>query len=99
MVLSYTLEQKQNKFYVHAVPKLTNKVELRLSLTFRHISTYINEQDEKITGFGELYQSKDYPFTKLYANKFSKEIKLYEDKSFNKLNEWKTYLNNKIKSI
>jgi alkylated DNA repair dioxygenase AlkB len=79
---------KTNKRYVHSVPKLTNKVEPRLSLTFRHISTYINETENKVSGLGDLYQTKDYPFTKSYSGEFCEEMLTIETKSFEKL----TYL-------
>ena len=80
---------KTNKRYVHAVPKLTDMVEPRISLTFRHIDSFINETDNMITGTGSLYQSKDYPFIGNHSGEISHEMKEYEDEAINKLQNFK----------
>jgi len=85
---------KTNKRYVHSVPKLFDKIQPRLSLTFRCIDSFINEVDNSITGIGSLYQSHDYPFTKNHTGEQSNEMKDYDEKANLKLLE----LKNKLKT-
>lgn len=85
---------KTNKRYVHSIPKLFEKVEPRLSLTFRCIDSFINKEDGSISGIGELYQSKDYPFIKNHTDEESVEMKKYEEVSYKKLQELKEKLSN-----
>ena len=84
---------KTNKRYVHAIPKLFDKAEARLSLTFRNIDTYMNEESGQIRGIGSLYQTKDYPFIKNHSEEKSDDMKPYEDTIIVKLGELKNKLN------
>lgn len=84
---------KTNKRYVHAIPKLSEHVEPRLSLTFRYIDSYINEIDGNITGIGCLYQNKDYPFIKNHTNETSEEMKFYDEDVKIKIDKLKHKLN------
>jgi alkylated DNA repair dioxygenase AlkB len=86
---------KTNKRYVHSVPKLFDKVQPRLSLTFRWIDSFINDTDNSISGIGSLYQSHDYPFIKNHTGEKSKEMKEYDNIANLKLLE----LKNKLKNI
>lgn len=87
---------KTNKRYVHSVPKLFEKIEPRLSLTFRCIDSFINETDNSISGVGSLYQSHDYPFIKNHMGEKKTEMKEYDEKADIKINELKNKLMNKI---
>jgi alkylated DNA repair dioxygenase AlkB len=86
---------KTNKRYVHSVPKLFDKIEARLSLTFRYIDSFINKEDNSISGIGSLYQSHDYPFIKNHTGEKNNEMKEYDEKATKKLLELKNRLVNK----
>jgi alkylated DNA repair dioxygenase AlkB len=70
-----------NKLYMHAIPKLTDSVGPRVSLSLRSIDTYIQYEDKvenceqaesnksknfKILGKGAEYQCTNYPFITSY---------------------------------
>ena len=69
--------KKTNQQWKHAVPKLDTYVEPRISLSIRHIKTFIEEKTDVISGKGEEYQTKNYPFTLSYdePDKYSQEVK------------------------
>ena len=63
---------KTNSRYRHAIPKLTQPVGPRISLSVRKITSYIEETGEnefEVTGKGEPHQCKNYPFIKSHDNK------------------------------
>jgi alkylated DNA repair dioxygenase AlkB len=90
---------KTNKQYVHSIPKLFDKVEPRLSLTFRCIDSFINNQDNSISGIGSLYQSHDYPFIQNHSGEKHESMKKYWEISMEKLNELKEKLIKKISLV
>jgi alkylated DNA repair dioxygenase AlkB len=57
---------KTNKMYFHAIPKLAEDVGPRISLSLRVITTFVNKDDNQISGQGDKYQTKHYPFEKNY---------------------------------
>ncbi|VBB17651.1 2OG-FeII oxygenase superfamily protein [Yasminevirus sp. GU-2018] len=87
---------KTNSRFRHAIPKLTEKVGPRISLSARYISTFIEHVQESIesnpesvttSGFvilgkGEEHQTKNYPFIKSHddVSEYTQEIKELIDK-------------------
>ncbi len=69
--------KKTNQQWIHAIPKLDTAVEPRISLSIRHIKTYIEEETETVIGKGDEYQTKNYPFIVSHDNpdKYTEEIK------------------------
>jgi alkylated DNA repair dioxygenase AlkB len=71
---------KTNKRYRHAIPKLTDATGPRISLSVRTVDSYINEEsgETKITGQGEEFQKKNYPYITSYEDLggYSDEVKL-----------------------
>jgi len=66
---------KTNRQFQHGIPKVVEELQPRVSLSFRSITSFI--EDQKITGQGEEYQTTNYPFIKSYDNvsEYTDEIK------------------------
>lgn len=74
---------KTNKTYFHAISKTEEEVGPRLSLSFRSISSFVNEQTEEISGQGEDHQDVHYPFLGNYSQYQFTEEQLTIMKEFN----------------
>lgn len=84
---------KTNKRWYHAIPKVEEEVEPRISLSVRTITTFIDREGE-ITGQGAEFQDKNYPFTKNYENEeisedLKKKIEDFQKQSRERLMEIK----------
>jgi alkylated DNA repair dioxygenase AlkB len=86
---------KTNSRFRHAIPKLKEKTEPRISLSVRTISTQYNEDTKEITGQGQEYQKKNYPFVMSYedfgnySEEIQNQISEYNKEAEEKLNDIK----------
>lgn len=53
---------KTNKRYQHAIPKVYFDSGPRVSLSFRNIKTFYDEEKDDITGQCKTHQTKNYPY-------------------------------------
>jgi len=91
---------KTNKMYVHGIPKLTESVGPRVSLSLRTVDTFIqykkhskedlqNETENfEIVGKGSDYQTKNYPFIKSHDDpeNYSETVKKQIESVQNNIN-------------
>jgi alkylated DNA repair dioxygenase AlkB len=67
---------KTNKRFKHGIPKLTEPTGPRISLSIRTIDTFMDESTGEVSGHGEEYQSRNYPFITSYddVSQYTEEI-------------------------
>lgn len=74
---------KTNKLYYHGISKVEDDVGPRLSLSFRSIASFVDEETNEITGQGDEYQDVNYPFLGNYSEHDFSEEQLSTMKEFN----------------
>ena len=96
--------QDTNHKYKHEIPKLTNEIGPRISLSFRTVDSKIKFSDEKnedgknelikIIGNGNAHQCENYPFIKSFN-----DVAQYTDKMMEKYNFYKNAATEDVKNI
>jgi len=91
--------QDTNHKYKHTIPKLNERVEPRISLSFRTVDTKVSKDElgsVAIVGQGEDHQCINYPFIKShddpsqYTEEMVEQINHYKQKATNDLKRIKT---------